>query len=782
MRNSQAQRYARWSLAAAGLLAILVAAVYARNIWLAREAAKKAPPAVPASVEQRSDEFAYSKVEGQRTVYTVRASRTTQFKEGNRNLLEDVDISVYGKKGERNDTLRTKACDFISNTGTITCAGEVQINLQSAAVPANAANSIHVSTSALTFDRDSGEARTDNPVTFHWPAGDGRAVGLIYDSDAGTLRLARQVELSLSPSSSASKDSAPAADEKKVRIAGDSMSFHRDSRVVLVDGHVHAQQYAHELYSENLRLELDAAFDPRRLVASGHPELRDLNPQGPTTLSADEIVSLLREDGSVESIVGTGNVHSSRNTPVGGEDIAAGRIEIDLASGDNLPKVLTASKGVTLTSTSASFQGGTRHVQSDALEVRFAGGANGTPTDIESINSLAPARADWRSVALVNGKPVPQLTRIAGQQINLKFDAQNQLQQLAGSGGVEVARKLGDAPEETTTSRELIAKFDKSGEWSAIDQTGDVHFHDALRSGQGDRAHVDRPSNTVTLDGSVLFADATTRTSAQSAAFVSSANSVRADGHVVTTELRAGPGGMSNLAPEPAHISAEHLVADTLHGHAVYTGKCRFWQGQSLVEGDAIELDNAARTVKVRGNVRGTFPQAAWNPKPGEGPGQRQSSSKTAKMNPGKSTSPGMRAAPALGRVRGGTLTYWDNESRGEIEQDARVDSEQASIQADHIDLYFTDAGAASGTKQLSRSVASGDVVVRQDDRRGKSDRAEYTASEGKFVLSGGNPTLYSSTGDTTTGRQLTFFFADDRILVDSADGSKTVTLHPVEK
>jgi lipopolysaccharide export system protein LptA len=347
---------------------------------------------------------------------------------------------------------------------------------------------------------------------------------------------------------------------------------------------------------------------------------------------------------------------------------------------------------------------------------------------------------------------------------------------------VEVARKLGDAPEETTSSRELVAKFGKPGEWSAIDQTGDVHFHDALRSGQGDRAHVDHASNTVTLDGAVLFADATTRTSAQSATFVSSANSVHADGHVLTTELRAGSSSMSNLAPEPAHISAEHLVADTLHGHAVYTGKCRFWQGQSLVEGDAIELDNTARTVKVRGNVRGTFPQAAWNPKPGEGPGQRQSSSKTAKMAPGKSASPGMHAAPALGRVRGGTLTYWDKESRGEIEQDARVDSEQASIQADHIDLYFTDAGAASGTKQLSRSVASGDVLDRQDDRRGKSDRAEYTASEGKFVLSGGNPTLYSSTGDTTTGRQLTFFFADDRILVDSADGSKTVTLHPVEK
>ena len=153
-----------------------------------------------------------------------------------------------------------------------------------------------------------------------------------------------------------------------------------------------------------------------------------------------------------------------------------------------------------------------------------------------------------------------------------------------------------------------------------------------------------------------------------------------------------------------------------------------------------------------------------------------------------KETSPnrpavqGSTSGMQLGHVRGGLLTYWDAESRARIERDARVDSEQGSIQANQIDLYFSDSGAANGTKQLSRSVASGNVTVHQEDRRGTSQRAEYTASEGKFVLSQGKPTLYSSTGDTTTGRQLTFYFADDRIVVDSADGSKTVTLHQVEK
>jgi len=780
MRNSEAQKYARWSLAAAGLLAAVVAGVYGRNVWLARQAEKKAPPAVPPTVEQRSNEFSYSKVEGQRTIYTVRASRATEFKEGSLNLLEDVAIVVYGKKGERNDTLRTKACDFISNTGKISCAGEVQINLQAARTSQQSGNAIQVATSAVMFDRDSGEARTDKPVTFHWPAGEGRAVGVSYDSSSGTLRLHQSVELNLSPSSAALPEKSETNGEKIVRVSGNSMTFQRETRVVLVDGDVHAQQSKHELTAQKMSLELDAAFQARRFAASGHPQLHDLSPQGPLALSADEIVSSLRSDGSVESIVATGNVHGTRNTPIGGEGIDAGRVQVDLTSSENVPRLLTASNGVTLTSTSASFNGGTRHVASDALEIHFSSDSRPGQDVLESVNTLAPANVDWQSVALVNGKPVPQSTRMSGNRMNLSFDGQNQLQQLASTGGVEVKRKLGDAPDETTASRELTAKFDKAGEWTTIDQTGDVHFHDAQRAGQGDRAHVDRATNTVALDGSVIFADATTRTTAQSAAFAKGANTLRADGHVLTTDLHPAGASISNLAQEPAHISAEHLVLDTARGHAVYSGKGRLWQGQSVIEGDTIELDSPTHIMLVKGHVRGVFPQAAWSPKPGEAPGQAssQTARPTTKSTPGQAAHPGTQ----LGHVRGGLLTYWETESRGRIEQEARVDSEQGSIQADRIDLYFSDSGAASGTKQLSRSVASGDVTVHQEDRRGTSDRAEYTVSEGKFVLSEGKPTLYSSTGDTTTGRQLTFYFADDRILVDSTDGSKTVTLHQVEK
>lgn len=794
MRNSEAQQYARWSLAIAGVLALIVAGVYGRNTWIARQAEKKAPPPVPSTIQERSNEFSYSKVEGQRTIYTVKASHATAFKEGSRNLLEDVSIAVYGKSGDRNDTLRTNACDFISSTGQISCAGDVQINLQAASGPQAGANAVRVATSGLTFDRGTGEARTEKPVTFHWPAGDGSAVGVSYNSDNGTLRLVRNVQLSLSTSPSDASAKPKAAADHTVRVSGDSMTFQRDARVVQMSGGVHAQQDTIELTAEKLQLELDSELQAKRFVANGHPQVHEVSPDGPIALSADEIASNMRTDGSVQFIVATGNVHGTRDTTVGGNAIDAGRIQVDLATPNNVPRLMRASNGVTLTSTNAAFDGGTRHVVTDELEMHFAKSTAGGPARMESVNTLAPARVDWQNSAMVRGKAVPQFTNMAGQRMSLKFNGQNQLQQLASAGGVEVHRKVGGDPEETTESRELLARFDKNGEWSTIDQTGDVHFHDATYTGQGDHAHVDRANNAVTLDGSVLFADASMQTTAQTATIASGntgTNILRADGRVMTTDLHGSASrnsngnftGVTNFAQQPAHISADHLVADSARGHAVYSGKARMWQADTVIEAETIELDRPTQVLLAKGNVRGVFPQAAWNPRP-------RDATSGASLNLTKSASPGAskpgaikpRNALQLGRVRGELLTYWEAESRGRIEQGARVDSEQGSIQADRIDLYFSDSGAANSTKQLSSSVATGGVTVSQQDRRGTSDRAEYTASEGKFVLSEGKPTLYSSTGDTTTGRQLTFFFADDRILVDSADGARTVTLHQVEK
>ena len=122
-------------------------------------------------------------------------------------------------------------------------------------------------------------------------------------------------------------------------------------------------------------------------------------------------------------------------------------------------------------------------------------------------------------------------------------------------------------------------------------------------------------------------------------------------------------------------------------------------------------------------------------------------------------------------------------------------------MRADQMDLFFV-PGAASGGRasasghpppptslgmafvgqELERAAGFGAVRVESGERTGTGERAHYVAAEEKFVLSGGSPALRDRDGNSATGRQLTFFLADDRIVIDSEEGSRTLTLHRVEK
>ena len=99
MRNQEAERYSRMAALAAGLLVLVVAGVYLQRAYRVMRLRRALPSTVPSEVQQQSDNFSYSDVEQGRTIFTVRASHATQFKDQNRALLQDVWITVYGREG-----------------------------------------------------------------------------------------------------------------------------------------------------------------------------------------------------------------------------------------------------------------------------------------------------------------------------------------------------------------------------------------------------------------------------------------------------------------------------------------------------------------------------------------------------------------------------------------------------------------------------------------------------------------------------------------------------------
>src|SRR6267143_229103 len=126
MKRSEAANYARWSAAAALLLASLTAGVYLERKWVAYREQQKAPPAAPKDVTRLSSGLTFSKGEGTQKIFTVEASKATDFKDRDASLLEDVKITIFGKKGERHDTIHTQSGQY-EKTGRV--QGQVRKSL-----------------------------------------------------------------------------------------------------------------------------------------------------------------------------------------------------------------------------------------------------------------------------------------------------------------------------------------------------------------------------------------------------------------------------------------------------------------------------------------------------------------------------------------------------------------------------------------------------------------------------------------------------------------------------
>lgn len=782
MRTTEAAQYARWSAGIAVLLVILVACVYGARDWQSRQARKKVPAAVPSSVEQRSAGFSFSKVVGNRTEFTVRASHATEFVEGGRSLLEDVWITAYGGAGERFDNLHTRTCDYLTASESISCAGDVQMDLDRAsdqhpqgagAREANGSRLVQVATSHVSFDHKTGLATTDRPANFRFSQGEGHGVGFRYEAQQGEIQLLSAVQLALHGADSADHTSQDA--DQILNLSGSSMTFERDQRLIHVMGPVHAHQAGFDLRCGRLEVELDEHMYAHRLIATEQPELRS---DSPTRISLKAVtITALASPTRIEAIIAEGGVHALSQKPEGDDQLQADRMETELYPVSNQPRLLVATGNVVVHSNRA---GAMRNLETSILRLDFAPTKQGEEAKLK--HALTPAgTVEFRDTTTLSGKPALERMCLTAQRLEADFTGQNDLKELRGSQGVQFERQIGEGSAQTTTSQEMIAQFASRGGWSIVDQTENVQLHQDNESAQAERAHFDRASNTTVLEGSVVVTDATSRTTARSAIFNQTTNEVRALGRVATVENSTSGSQFVNFAPGPGRVSGDRLDANSATGHAVYSGNARLWQGDSIVEGDIIELDRQTHTLTATSQVHAVFPQAAAS-----------QSQVASRRGPAK---------PDFWHAQGNHLIYRSDENRGRIEQNVRAHSDEGSMTAEAIDFFFAPAqnstipGAnASGKspggtqnggttgEQLVRASAFGNVNVEQAGRHGKASRADYTAEDGRFVLSGGTPTVYDASGNATQGRQLTFFFGDDSIDIDSAEGLRTLTLHQVEK
>lgn len=794
MRRSEAARYARWSASVAVLLALLTTGVYLDRRWTAHVDRRNAPPPAPGGVKERlSHGVTFSKEEGNRRIFTVEASNSTEFRDRDSTLLESVKITIFGNHGERHDVIRTESCQYAKGSGSIECSGEVQMDLQSAADAARvasdpgsgAAQVVHVATRAVTFDRAKGAASSDQPVTFRFPEGQGRAVGLQYNSDQGTMRLLRNVQFTLDPEAAASKPSPQIGPRSPVEVTGSSMDFDRDSRRMVLHGPAEARTQNAHLTAPEMTLDLNTEFHAQTFRAektrNERPRLQLSAANGSSEVTADALVARLAGEGWLEKVDASGEVRGWREAEGRRDDFESATASLELWPRVTQPREVNLNGAVTVKSRERGAEE-SRTLQTESLRLEFSAGTQKALGRMQLAQTLAPGSLEWTDKAEAGS-----LTRLKADRLRLEFGGAGKPSQWVANGNVQTERTIPDRAAQTATAESATAQLEASGGWTQMDLQGDVRLQEGERNARAEHAVLRRAEQTAMLAGNPVVRDANTQTSAARITFRQATGDIQAQGGVRTSDLSSAAKG-TQTAGAPLNISAETMQANSKSGQALYSKHARLWQGDSVMEADSIQIERATRVLTATDHVRAAFVQA---------PAKTTVSQASAQEHAATTATPEPESkSPNLWHVAAGKLTYYDAENRAHLERNVMAQSAQEKIRAPIMDLYFARAGAgfeakpaaqpvpgglAPGSQQISRAVGIGGVTVEEGARKATAERGEYTAADGKFVMSGGNPTIYDGSAGTTTGRKLTFFLADDTIIVDSQDGSRTLTKHRVE-
>jgi lipopolysaccharide export system protein LptA len=744
-------RLRTWFAVMAIVLVMVVAGFYFYARYRVSRAVREIPKRLGVDIQQSTEGFSLSKSEGGRTLFTIKASKAVQYKAGGRAALKDVSIVVYGRKSNRFDQIYGSDFEYDPQTGEVSAKGEVQIDLEGNAqgpkrpdqsTPEELQNPIHLKTSGLVFNQKTGFARTDQAVEFRVPQASGSAMGATYDSRLNLLTLKSNVNIETTGVT-------------PTTVNASSGQITKEPRQIALNG-VTVKQTGRDIEADRVAMLLRPDNSLEHVTATGNVRLRDKGSNSMQVRAPRADINVGQKN-VVKSAAFSGGVQmeaSGENAMHG----TAGKVTLEFGAANNLSRVVASDNVHIVQQPGNKKQTQTADISAGSVIMKMKKGRG-----FQSAETEGPAQ-----ITLLSQEPqhAGEKTVITAAKFRAEFDQKNRLSGIRGEPDAKVVASVPNQPDKTTTSRTLVVQFGPTGGISSIVQQGDFRYTEAQGAGKnGTMGAGGRTATAATakyIPGEEVFALSGSPRVSEGGLMVT-ANNIRlnrrtgdatADGDVKTTygEIKQEPNGALLATADPVHVTAKSVTVKRQTGVARYTGGARLWQGANIVEAGTIEFDRNKRSIVATGDgtgVSSVFVQA-------------DKSGKTTPIT-----------------VSAGKLTYVDSQRRAQYSGGVLVKGADVSLTAEHVDVLLhagSTQAKGSGPSQLDQIIAENKVVARQANRRATGERLVFTAADGRFVLTGGPPSISDAEHGAIRGDSLTFYSHDDRVLVESKDTSRTVT------
>jgi lipopolysaccharide export system protein LptA/lipopolysaccharide export system protein LptC len=823
------------------LVALALGALAVALVFRFRPHRVEKSPAVsqslPANAQQQLAGYSFTRSEGGRQIFTIRAQRTVAFKDNESTLLEGVEVEVFGRQGERHDLLNTDRCEYHSQSGSFSCAGRVLMELNApsgsglVAPPANAVSklrgrhSTYLETSRLTYDQQSSMLTTAAPVRWRYGPASGSAVGLAYATSEGWMELQHDVTANLPVGGtgvppvvrgSSALHLTPTGETpvppNTLHLTAARLVYHKDQQQMELAGPVEITAGSRQLDAGHGTVYLDAENRLSRAVfdegvhSTDHTEGRLLTAQAERVEADFDSAS-----GDLKQLEASGSVQTeSQQGPAGGTTrLAADQVRVSFSGAHFHPQQGSASGKVNLVMTrpakpasDSGPQGAMAREELEAGAVEFS--FRSADSTLERAHTEGPGKLTLIPADAKAGDRV-----VTAGQFLMAFDGRSRLESLRGLAPTRVVFETprgtppGSPPTETRGDS-LLARLDPvTGALQRLEQSGSFQLLDGDRQARASRADYSADGEVLTLTGEPFLFDPVTRMRADRFLVRLSTDTAEGLGHVSSTHfgplnLDSSPPVVARTGAPPHSVDTTNVVADmakmAMPPVVARASAPPHSDDITNVLADRVTADRKNQYLRYEGHVR------AWqaadvveSPSLDVYRAERRIVSGAGVVTSGLASAPvqedptpaksGLRVAartPGATQpmtIRADRLVYLDIGQKASYRGHVRLDSSGTTLEADRLDAYFAPASVGEASK-LERAVAEGHVTAVEPGRRATGDRGEYFAGAGKLVMTGGPPTLYDADKGFITGQSLTFFTQADSLIVVGGPGSPTLSKH----
>ena len=790
-----------WILVLTGGLVAAVALFLAYGRWQVRRLGHDKLDGLATTVQQSTDGFTHSESRGGHTFYTLHASKAVQFKSDGHAELHDVSITLFDAQGTPANRIYGSDFDWDPVNGVARAMGEVQIDFQGTAASGPQAgkassdedesrNTVHVKTAGLVFNKKTGLTSTTERLEFRLAEAAGSAMGASFDSQTGILILDSDVAFNSSVGG------------KPLQVRARHAQFDRASRLLYLLQDVTDYADSHSS-SDQATVSFRADGSAYQLEAQGNVILKgsegqqintrkahiDLGPKSePQQVIADGGLLYVAND-AARLLHGTA---SSATLSFGPQSIirhAQLRDAVSLVDEEKLPQANPARQNEPVTTT--------RQMGAGKVDIDFAPGP-GSPT-AEHVLAVGSARLN---VHEIYAKTPPQDTTVQGDQLFATLTDEEVLSSLRGTGHTSLAVVSPSGDKQTSTGDNLLLTFappapttprgkptksntpppQPAAQLQSAVQLGNVTLVQepvAKPGGQtpppttatADRASYDAATQVVQLTGNPRVHDAGGDLSALFMDIDRTTGNANATGGVKATYRQtSGQQNGTFTGTGPVHVVADHAHLDHQADLTTFYGtpqsQARMFQGSDSVSAPVLELSQSRATLAAHGP-------------PGDA---------TAVNAVFTSSSSNAKSPPSLVRLQSRILLYSDKEHKAVFSGNVVAQTATGVLHSSFMDVYFTPASGApapgktpQSSSQVSKIVARGAVELQQPGRKGLGEQLEYTAQDGKFVLTGtaaAPPRLTDKVRGTVTGNALIFNDRDDSVMVSGGPSNAVTQTH----